>query len=81
MAKILLKFKDAVIKDFPLEKEATTIGRKSGNDIVIDNIGVSGFHANILKEGENFYIEDLNSLNGTFVDGKKYPKVFLIAAM
>lgn len=77
MAKILLKFKDAVIKDLPLEKEATTIGRKSENDIVIDNIGVSGFHAKILKEGESFYIEDLNSLNGTFVDGEKVSKSIL----
>lgn len=77
MAKILLRFKDAVLKDVPLEKEVTTIGRKDGNDIVIDNIGVSGFHAKIVKEGDYYAVEDLNSLNGTFVDSKKIAKVVL----
>ncbi|MBN2514543.1 MAG: FHA domain-containing protein [Deltaproteobacteria bacterium] len=77
MAKVLLKFKDAVLKEISLEKEITTIGRKSDNDIVIDNIGVSGFHARIVKEGEYFVVEDLNSLNGTFVDGKKISKAVL----
>ena len=77
MAKILLKFKDAVVKEIFLEKEVTTIGRKDDNDIVIDNIGVSGFHAKILKDGEFFSVEDLNSLNGTFVDGKKVSRCVL----
>lgn len=77
MAKVLLKFKDAVLKEVLLEKEITTIGRKNDNDIVIDNIGVSGFHARIVKEDEYFILEDLNSLNGTFVDGKKISKAVL----
>jgi hypothetical protein len=77
MAKILVKFKDAVLKEIPLEKEVTTIGRKEGNDVVIDNIGVSGFHAKIVREGDYYAVEDMNSLNGTFVDGKKISKVIL----
>lgn len=77
MAKILLRFKDAVLKDIPLEKEVTTIGRKDGNDIVIDNIGVSGYHAKIVKENDYYAVEDLNSLNGTFVDSKKIAKAVL----
>jgi pSer/pThr/pTyr-binding forkhead associated (FHA) protein len=77
MAKVLLKFKDAVLKEIPLEKEITSIGRKKENDIVIDNIGVSGFHARIVKEDEYFIVEDLNSLNGTFLDGKKVSKAVL----
>ncbi|MBN2254531.1 MAG: FHA domain-containing protein [Deltaproteobacteria bacterium] len=77
MAKILLKFKDAVLKEIPLEKEVITIGRKEGNDVVIDNIGVSGFHAKIVREGDYYAVEDMNSLNGTFVDGKKISKVIL----
>jgi pSer/pThr/pTyr-binding forkhead associated (FHA) protein len=71
MAKVLLKFKEAVLKEIPLEKEATTIGRKEENDIVIDNQAVSGHHAKIVQEGGSFFIEDLSSLNGTFVNGYK----------
>jgi pSer/pThr/pTyr-binding forkhead associated (FHA) protein len=74
MAKVILKFKEAVISEIPLEKDATTIGRKDDNDIVIDNQAVSGHHAQILREGDDYFIEDLNSLNGTFVNGSKVKK-------
>jgi pSer/pThr/pTyr-binding forkhead associated (FHA) protein len=70
MTKIILKFKDAVLKEFPVEKELITIGRKPDNDISIDNLAVSGHHARIFKAGDWFLIEDLDSLNGTFVNGK-----------
>ena len=70
MTKIILKFKDAVLKEIPVEKELITIGRKSDNDITIDNLAVSGHHARIFKAGDWFLIEDLDSLNGTFVNGK-----------
>ncbi|MBF0456610.1 MAG: FHA domain-containing protein [Nitrospirae bacterium] len=71
MAKILLKFKEAALKEIPLDKEVVTIGRKATNDIHVDNLAVSGSHARIFKKGDQFYIEDLSSLNGTFVNGKK----------
>jgi pSer/pThr/pTyr-binding forkhead associated (FHA) protein len=74
MATVMLKFKEAVIKEIPLEKETTTIGRKEDNDIHIDNHAVSGHHARILREKDNFFIEDLGSLNGTFVNGFKITK-------
>jgi pSer/pThr/pTyr-binding forkhead associated (FHA) protein len=70
MTKIILKFKDTFLKEIPVEKELVTIGRKSDNDIQIDNLGVSGHHARIFKAGDWFLIEDLDSLNGTFVNGK-----------
>ena len=70
MTKIILKFKDAVLKEVPVEKELITIGRKRDNDIEIDNLAVSGHHARIFKAGDWFLIEDLDSLNGTFVNGK-----------
>lgn len=70
MTKIILKFKDAVLKEIPVEKELITIGRKPDNDIEIDNLAVSGHHARIFKAGDWFLIEDLDSLNGTFVNGK-----------
>jgi pSer/pThr/pTyr-binding forkhead associated (FHA) protein len=77
MMRVLLKFKDAVIKEIPLEQEVYTIGRKADNDIVIDNLAVSGFHAKLVKEGETVYLEDQNSTNGTFVNGKKVAKCAL----
>jgi pSer/pThr/pTyr-binding forkhead associated (FHA) protein len=77
MARVLLKFKEALIKEIPLDKPVITIGRKAENDIVIDNQAVSGFHAKILAEGEAFAIEDLGSLNGTFVNGQRVTKIDL----
>lgn len=74
MAKVILKFKEAVLQEIPLEKEKITIGRKGDNDIPIDNMSVSGLHAQILNEGDSFFIEDLGSLNGTFVNGRKVTK-------
>lgn len=71
MAKVLLKYKEAVVKEIALDKELTTIGRKPDNDIVIDNQAVSGHHARIKAEGDALVVEDLNSLNGTYLNGQK----------
>ncbi|MBF0472566.1 MAG: FHA domain-containing protein [Nitrospirae bacterium] len=77
MAKLLLKFKGAILKELPLDKDTFTIGRKPNNDIQIDNLAVSSFHAKVFKDGDYFYLEDQNSLNGTFVNGKKISKLQL----
>ena len=74
MAKVLLQFQDKVLKEFPIDKDIVTIGRKPGNDIHIDNLAVSGFHAKIFRDGNAFVIEDLGSLNGTFLNGAKISK-------
>lgn len=74
MARILLKYKEAVVKDITLDKEETTIGRKPDNEVVIDNQAVSGHHASLKIEGDSLIIEDLGSLNGTFVNGQKISK-------
>jgi len=74
MAKVILKFKEAVLQEISLDKERTTIGRKAENDIPIDNMSVSGLHAQIVKEGDSYFIEDMGSLNGTFVNGRKVTK-------
>ncbi len=74
MSSIVLKFKDAVLKTLPLDKNIITIGRKGNNDISIDNLAVSGMHARIIRENDKFLIEDLNSLNGTFINGQKITK-------
>jgi pSer/pThr/pTyr-binding forkhead associated (FHA) protein len=77
MAKVQVKFQDNVLTEVSLEKEVVTIGRKSGNDILIDNLAVSGFHARIFKNGDRFVLEDMGSLNGTFVNGVKISKYTL----
>ncbi|HEX7535349.1 MAG TPA: FHA domain-containing protein [Syntrophales bacterium] len=74
MAKVLLKFKEAVIREIPLDQDVMTIGRKKDNDIVIDNQAVSGYHARIKKEANSLFIEDANSLNGSFINGQKISK-------
>ena len=54
--------------------KSTTIGRSSGNDIVLNDKKISGTHSKIIIEDDEFIIEDLNSTNGTYVNGKKISK-------
>src|SRR5712692_4506881 len=74
MPKIFLKFNERVLKEIPLDKPRFTIGRKPDNDLVIDNPVVSGHHALIVSEEGAFFIEDLGSTNGTFVNDAKIQK-------
>src|SRR2546427_11278943 len=74
MPKIFLKFNEQVLKEIPLDKPRLTIGRKPDNDLVIDNPAVSGHHALIFSEEGVFFIEDLGSINGTFVNDAKIHK-------
>lgn len=69
---ITLQFKDKKIRDYPIAiGQSCTIGRKASNDIVIDNLAVSGFHAQVDSVSTTFVIRDLDSTNGTFVNSKK----------
>jgi len=74
MAKIFLKFNEQVLKEIPLDGPQLTVGRKPDNDLVIDNPAVSGHHAKICKEEGAFFIEDLGSTNGTFLNDSKVQK-------
>lgn len=77
MAKLILSMDGLVLKEIPLSKERTTIGRKPHNDIQIDNLAVSGEHAVIVTILADSFLEDLGSTNGTFVNGKTVKKHFL----
>ena len=68
MLRISIKFKDSVIKTIETDSEKITIGRYEKNNIQIDNLAVSSLHARIVKEDDNYYIEDLESTNGTFLN-------------
>ncbi|HTY24873.1 MAG TPA: FHA domain-containing protein [Desulfomonilaceae bacterium] len=72
MFKLVLKFQDSVLEELTFEKTPVTIGRRFDNDVVIDNMAVSGHHAAIEEEEPNFYVlVDLESLNGTFLNEAK----------
>lgn len=72
--KLVLRFKDAIVQEYPLENEETTIGRKPNNTIEIDNLAVSGLHARVLQIGNKAILEDMGSTNGTLVDNKPIRK-------
>lgn len=71
MPTLTLHFKDVDLGEFRLEAGSSlTIGRKETNSIVIDNLAVSGLHAKIDAVDNGFLLTDLQSKNGTFVNGK-----------
>ncbi len=74
MPKLVLKFGGTVLKDVQLKKSVVTIGRKMGNDVVIDNLAVSGHHARVVQEGGTFFVEDTGSTNGTFLNDVQVEK-------
>ena len=70
MPRMIVSIDSVVIKEVELTKERTTLGRRPYNDIVIDNLAVSGEHAVFRMLGMDVFIEDLNSTNGSYVNGK-----------
>jgi pSer/pThr/pTyr-binding forkhead associated (FHA) protein len=74
MPKMIVSIDGVVIKEVQLTKDRTTLGRRPYNDIVIDNLAVSGEHAVIQLAGNDVNLEDLNSTNGTYINGKAVKK-------
>ncbi len=70
MPRMIVSIDGVVIKEVQLTKERTTLGRRPYNDIVIDNLAVSGEHAVIHMAEHEVEIEDLGSTNGTYVNAK-----------
>ena len=77
MAKIIVSLDDNMIKVVPLNKDRMTLGRRPYNDIVVDNLAVSGEHAALQVIGHEYFIEDLNSTNGTFINEQKIKRQIL----
>ncbi|QXZ08645.1 FHA domain-containing protein [Comamonas sp. Y33R10-2] len=78
MPTLVISIDGAVIKEAKLTKERTTLGRRPYNDIVIENLAVSGEHAVIVLSGGKVSIEDLRSTNGTYVNGRAIQKQQLL---
>ena len=74
MPKMIVSIDGVVIKEVQLTKDRTTLGRRPYNDVVIDNLAISGEHAVFQMIGSDVVIEDLNSTNGTYVNGKAAKK-------
>ncbi|MCK5335377.1 MAG: FHA domain-containing protein [Gammaproteobacteria bacterium] len=75
MLKLTISQDSKIKSEFEITTNTTTLGRHDNNDICIDNLSVSSRHAQILKVDDECFIEDLNSSNGTYVNGnliKKY---------
>lgn len=77
MAKLVLSMDNQVLREIPLDRERITIGRKPQNDIQIDNLAISGAHAAVVTILHDSFLEDLDSTNGTFVNGRQIQKHFL----
>lgn len=76
-AKLILSMDGLVLREIPLDKERISMGRKPHNDIQIDNLAISGEHAVIITLLNDSFLEDLNSTNGTYVNGQPIKKHFL----
>ncbi|MFQ5995594.1 MAG: FHA domain-containing protein [Acidiferrobacterales bacterium] len=74
MAKIILMYEKKVLDQYELDQGDMKVGRRPDADITIDNMAVSGEHANIFTIGEDSFIQDLGSTNGTYVNNKKITK-------
>ncbi len=71
MAKLYLKFEQAVLKEYPLARGVATIGRLPDNLIQVDNLAVSGHHARIYWDAGRYIVEDSQSLNGTYLNQQR----------
>jgi len=75
--KLVLSFQGVLIREYALDRPVLTVGRHQENDIVIDHLGVSGKHARVAVEGQSVVLTDLQSTNGTYVNGRRVTEVEL----
>ena len=75
--KLILTLEGEVIREYPVSAKSISIGRKHGNDIQLNDLTTSGRHALITSIPDYVFIEDLDSTNGTLVNGNHIKKVAL----
>ena len=77
MPKLSLMFDNKLVKEVPVGSRPVTIGRAPDNDIAVDNLAVSNYHAKVYFEANRMVVEDLDSLNGTFVNDLRIERATL----
>src|SRR6201985_1453644 len=77
MAKLSLMFEEKLVKEVPVGSRAVSIGRSPDNDLPVDNLAVSNYHARVYFEAGKLVVEDLDSLNGTFVNDMRVERATL----
>lgn len=77
MSRLVLQFEKESLKEVPLGTRPVTIGRAPDNDIQIDNLAVSNYHARVYVEAGSLVVEDLNSLNGSFLNDMRVERAML----
>lgn len=77
MAKLIMTLDGAILREYHINKDSISIGRKHGNDIQLNDLTVSGRHSLITVMGDNTYIDDLGSTNGTLLNGARVAKSLL----
>jgi len=71
---------EEIKRQWPLDSLETTIGRWQSNDVIVDDRWVSRHHARVLREGDQYRIEDLGSKNGTSVNGRRIAEPTVLVA-
>ena len=74
MTKLIVKLNNEVVDHIDVKQGDMKVGRRPGCEVFLDNLSVSGEHANIFTIGDDSFIQDLNSTNGTFINNKKITK-------
>ncbi len=77
MSKLILKYEAAVLKEVEVGANPIGIGRAPDNALHVDNLAVSSHHARIFNDGGKLVVEDMNSLNGTFVNSQRITRATL----
>jgi len=77
MAKLTLMFENKLVKEVPIGSRPEGIGRSPDNDLPVDNLAVSNYHARVYAEAGRLVVEDLDSLNGTFVNDLRVERAML----
>lgn len=76
-AKLIMTLDGAIMREYPVDSDSISVGRRHGNDVQINDMTVSGRHALVTTLIGNTYVEDLGSTNGTLVNGRKVRKLLL----